>query len=475
MNLGELFIKLGVKGDTKELDKSIKQMEEAEKRSKELIKYRKELSKATSESEKALIKKNFADKIQLENLKKESASIKQNQTNWLGLAKGVLGFVAATTVAYKATERMITSLASANQQMITFQRTTGFSLSSLNKYASANAAVNMSSSIEGTAQSMQRVANNLWDIKMGRGDISPYQELAFVGGKSFNPMGMSVEQVIESVREAIKGVDDLQATNIIQRMGFAPDDLMMLRMSRAEFEKINDLFLSPQQREELNKYGLEIKKINLAFQKTTQTLLIEFAEPFIKASKVIERIWNAIYKTIIKPITLGFKIIYQSIKGVVAFSQELIRSLAKAFSILKPILAIFRAIYLIFEDIATYFSGGDSVFGDMVEGLSNFADKIKDSFRFEPPEWANKIIDWINTRRNQNIVQPNENGEFLSYPGDKPLNMSPINTNQLSNNTNNINTNNQFTINSSQPVQTIATNLINTFTPTQVQYSTIAV
>lgn len=473
MKIGELFIQLGVKGDTKELDKSIKQMEEAQKRSKDILKYRQELAKAQTQNEKALVKKNFADKIQLENLKKQSASIKQQNANWVGLAKGILGFIGAAALAYKAMDRLITSFASANQQMITFQRTTGLSFQSLNKYASANAAVNFNSSIEGTAQTMSRLASNLYDIRMGRGDISPYQELAFVGGKAFNPMGMSVEQLIENVREAIKGVDDVQATNIIQRMGFAPDDLLMLRMSREEFEKINDLFLSPKQREEMNRYGLELKKVKLGFEKTSQSVLIDFAEPFIKLSKIIERIWNGIYKVIIKPIMLGFKIISETIKGIVKFSQDLIKSLANAFEILKPILAIFRAIYLIFQDIATYFAGGESYFGDFIEGISQAADKVKDMFKFEPPAWVKTVMGWFNG--GQVPVQPNERGEYFSRLEDKPLDMTPINTNQLSQNTNNINTNNQFTINSNQPTEKIAQGLINTFTPSQVQFSTVAV
>ena len=164
--------------------------------------------------------------------------------------------------------------------------------------------------------------------------------------------------------------------------------------------------------------------------------------------------------------------LFNSIKEIIKFSQEWIRALANAFAILKPILAIFRSIYLFFEDIATYFSGGESYFGDFIEGMATAADKFKDSFTIQPPEWAQKIIDWWNGR---NSIKPNANGEYMSYPGDKPSYMSPINTNRLSNNTSNINTNNQFTINSNQPVQTIATNLINTFTPTQVQFSTLAV
>lgn len=470
MNLGELFVKIGVLGNTDKLDKTIAQMEKAEKRSRDLIKYRKDLAKATDENEKKLVKQNFADKIQLENLKNKKNKIEENTKAILGTIKAVGALVGAVTLAYKAMDIMVTKFAQANQQMINFQRTTGISFASLNKYASANAAVNFNSSIEGTAQTMSRLANNLWDIRMGRGDISPYQELAFVGGKAFNPMGMSVEQLIESVREAIKGVDDLQATNIIQRMGFAPDDLLMLRMSREEFEKINDLFLSPEQREEMNKYGLELKKINLAFQKTSQSLIIDIAKPFLAISRIIERLWNGIYKTVIKPTVLGFKIIYNSIKGVVQFTQDLTRSLVKTFEILKPILAIFRGIYLIFEDIATYFAGGDSLLGDFIEGISSAVDQVTNFLsNIKPPEWVNRLLNWFGA--NSGAIQPNANGEYMSTWADKPANMSPINTNHLGY-TSNISTNNNFAISTQQPIDKVASNLINTFTPAQVQFST---
>lgn len=484
LKLGELFIQLGVKGDTKELDKSIKQMEEAQKKNKELLKYRQDLAKATTQSEKALVKKNFADKVQLENLKKQSASIKQQNANWVGLAKGILGFIGVATLAYKAMDRMITSLAQANQQMITFQRTTGLSFASLNKYASASAAVNFNSSIEGTAQTMSRLASNLFDIRMGRGDISPYQELAFVGGKAFNPMGMSVEQLIENVREAIKGVDDVQATNIIQRMGFAPDDLLMLRMSREEFEKINNLFLSPEQREAMNQYALELKKVKLGFEKTSQSFLIDIAEPFIKFSKIIERIWNFIYKVIIRPIIAGFKVIYSAISGIVKFTQDWIRALANAFEFLKPILSIFRTIYLLLQDVATYMTGGESYFGDFVEGLSNAFDKFNTMF-----DDSNLVKFFSSLKQGfielTTIKMPKWLSDFFSMIGNNALQQAagmgftpipPVNTNQISQaNTNNVNTNNQFTINTNQPTDKVATNLINSFTPTQIQFSSMAV
>lgn len=489
MNLGELFINIVTKGDTKKLDEAQSKLEKAKKTSEKSIKQNKKEVKSNTEVAKSINGIANAVKSLSGGMKGSGGAISALGAMG-GAAGGVVTAVGAlvtgVTLAYVAVDRMVTSLAAANQQMITFQRTTGISFSSLNKYASANAAVNFNSSIEGTAQSMQRVANNLWDIQMGRGDISPYQELAFVGGKAFNPYGMSVEEVIENVREAIKGVDDLQATNIIQRMGFAPDDLMMLRMSREEFEKINDLFLSPQQREEMNKAGLELKKIQLEFQKIGQSLTIGLAKPFIKLATILEKLANLIYKGIIKPIHLGFRTIGSLISNSIKLVKELTHAFIETFNVLKPIFSILKmigeVIWLPIEDVLTYLTGGDSLTGRALEGISNVIDNINSSFEnskiakfFESikqgiidlttlkvPQWLSNFFSMIG----QNALQASQGMQF---------NPQPVNTNQLSYGTNNINTNNSFTINSNQPTDIIATNLINTFTPTQVQLSTMAV
>lgn len=489
MNLGELFIKLGVLGDTKKLDDAVSKMEKAQKVSNKGIKQSKNEIKAN---------KNVASSINgISNaLKSMSGGLKGTggAISALGAMGGAAGsamvavgaLVSAVTLTYMAIDRMVSSLASANQQMITFNRTSGISLSSLNKYASANAAVNYNATVEGTAQSMQRVAQNLWDIKMGRGDVSPYQELAFVGGKAFNPMGMSVEQVIESVREAIKGVDDLQATNIITRMGFAPEDLMMLRMSREEFEKINDMFLNPQQREAMNQYALELKQIQLGFQKTNQSLTIDLAKPFIAATKVLQKLWDGIYKLIIKPIMVGFKVISETLKFCVSTTQEWLRVLANTFSFLKPLLFIFRAIYLIFDDIYTYLVGGESYFGDFIEAISGAADKVMKNFKVSE---IGKFFDAIENKIKSlsKLTIPSWLADFFSgkwiqsglnlinpFSGNNPP--APVNTNKISNvGGNNVNTNNNFSISTNQPMEIVAENLINRFTPVQVQYGTVAV
>ena len=360
MKLGEFFIQLGVKGDTKEIDKTIKQLEEAEKQSSRLIKYRKDLAKATNEQEKALIKKNFANKVSLENAKKQKSALVEQRNVLMGVVKGLGAFAIGTMIAYNAVDRMINSLAIANSRMIAFQRQTGISFESLNKYASASASVNFNATPEQMANTMQTLASNLYDIRMGRGDISPYQELAFVGGKPFNPMGMNVEQLIESVREAIKGVGDVQATNLITRMGFSPDDLLMLRMTREEFEKINNLFLSPREREQMNAYSLQIKKMRLEMQLMKDKALLAIMPAFIKITNVVKNfstVWGKVLTDFTEFLNKSFSI------------NDGLKLLAVSFAVIlkavSPLTRTITMLYLILEDLAYWYAGKGSIFGDI--------------------------------------------------------------------------------------------------------------
>lgn len=496
MKIADFFINLGVVGDTKELDKTIKQMETASKRAKDIIRYRKELAKATTDEEKAQIKKNFADKIKIENLQKEKAGLEANKQAFLGAVKGITAFVGAAVVAYNVVDRMIGSLARANQQLMTFQRTSGISFSSLNKYASANAAVNYNSTIEGTAQSMQRVAQNLWDIRMGRGDISPYQELAYVGGRAFNPMGMSVEQVIENVRDAIKNVDDLQATNIITRMGFAPDDLLMLRMSREEFEKINNLFLNPQEREAINKYSLELKKTQLQFDLLRNKALLKIMPDFVKlASKLTEitQFW-AEFATRIFDVVKGASELQNKVNGLNITLALLTTALKAPFLILKDI-------YLIIEDIAYGIMGYDSYTKDFLDFLSNIPNLLDNAFNsfddsgvgkiskvfkelkknledlntVKPPQWISllltgNLLPFLGTSALFNFVEKmQENNPNLSY-GLSDYSYIPNTGGNYSQISNNSNTNN-FAISTNQPMGEIVSSLENKYSFAQANYA----
>ena len=436
MKLGEFFVQLGVKGDTKELDKTIKQLEEAEKQSSRLIKYRKDLAKATNEQEKALIKKNFADKVGLENAKKQKNALIAQRNALMGVVKGLGAFAIGATIAYKAVDRMVNSLAVANARMIAFQRQTGISFASLNKYASASASVNFNASPEQMANTMQTLASNLFDIRMGRGDISPYQELAFVGGKPFNPFGMSVEQLIESVREAIKGVGDVQATNLITRMGFAPDDLLMLRMTREEFEKINDLFLSPREREQMNAYSLQVKKMRLEFQLMKDRALLAIMPLFVKINNTLTN-----FSTVWGKVLTDFTKFVQSSPILESVFKGITLALAGMLAITKPLYAGFMAIYLVLEDLAYWYAGKSSIFGDIFGERGS--DKYKNSFMGKTTNaigggWntLNKIWELHQAKQRGEITGEQANAmarDFLGNGNLAPIAnshfMSPANTN----------------------------------------------
>ena len=480
MKLGELFVQLGVKGNTDPLNKTIKQLEEAKKKLSEnkqeaqetakkyelLSKYLKDLKNASSGQEKALIKKTFVEKINIANIDKQlrktnqqlNANKKQSQGlsllsnimkgNVSGALKmaGALGiFVSSAIIAYKTVDRLINSLASANQGMINFQRQTGISFASLNKYASASASVNYNATPEQTAQTMQNLAQNLYDIRMGRGNISPYQELAFVGGKPFNPMNMSVEELIENVREAIKGVDDVQATNIITRMGFTPDDLLMLRMTREEMEKINGLFLTGEEREQMNKYSLELKKFRLEWQLLKDRALLAILPTFVKISESLN-IWT---KTLSK-LGQGMSTINKAFTNWKNSSLEaqlalklLGVTLAGLLAYFHPVIAGLTALYLILEDLAYWYLGGGSLFKDMWEALKDlgasmvnevkymiravaveielFIDSIKEKFNDLAPDWVKKILDFFNG--NNGNLENNNSVPILN--GTEPLTALP--------------------------------------------------
>lgn len=374
MKLGELVFELVVRGSDKKLDDAYKKMKKHQELGNKQAKLEKVLGRELNNKEKAILSNAFAF------------------GKMFTVATAVIGAVTGVVVAL---DRMAMSMAKNNQEMINFQRQTGLSFSTLNKYASASASVNVNATEQQVAQTLQRVQNNLREIKLGRGDISPFQELAMIGGKPINVWGKTVEQVIEEVREAIKGVDDVSATNIITRMGFSPDDLLMLRMTKKEFDEIsNSYFLSAEQREEMYKYSLELKKLHLELEYLYKVFVLQVLRAFHNVSEEMKPFFNGV-KNITKALdkldksTLKYGFHLKSLFNPFFAIAEVIDKIKgtklgdefkKWGDVIKLALNPFLMFFYILEDIAVYFLGGDSVLGDAIEGLKAFASKVKESF-----------------------------------------------------------------------------------------------
>ena len=278
MKLGELFVELGTKGNTKELEKTLKQLKEAEKEVAAQIKLNKDLAKATSDEEKALIKKNYAQKQEIAATEKV---INKNKERNKTIVEGIKGFtrlIGTISLAIGVLDRFANASAKSNQNILTLSQNSGIDVNTINKYASAARGLNYNVSREAVAQSFVGLSENLRRLRTGE-DVSTIPGalglLPAVGGRSFNAYGMNTTQFMEALREALKGVSDEWASDILGRLGLSADLLPMLRMSAQEFAQVRNRFPSEDKMMEEQRRSLELQEQRDEIARNFQEVLIK--------------------------------------------------------------------------------------------------------------------------------------------------------------------------------------------------------
>lgn len=276
----------------------------------------------------------------------------------------------ATVLAIAALDRMATSLGRNNQELINFTRQTGLSIDNLNKIAGAGMMIDINFSPEKAAQGLMSLQSNLAQIRLGQGNIEPFQILRI------SPVGKDATQIIEDLREAIKGVDDMTAVNLIQQMGLSPEFISLLRLTKEEYNDLiatsQKFMLNEEQRAALQKYSIELRKIHM-----------EMAYLKDKALLAILPVLNQFFRSllnIINFVVLGAKKvkslvdwIFQFKIGAIAASITILGIISKLNTAIRMFgltvniafgkwLSILTAIYLILEDFAVWALGGDSLF-----------------------------------------------------------------------------------------------------------------
>ena len=194
-SLGELFIELGVVGDTqqvKEFDKKVK-----------------ELAKDMDLTLKSSVKTN-------EGLN--------------SLAKGIGVFVGAVTAAAVAVNKFTNDLVSSNQEMLNLTRTTDTALSTFQKWNGIGKMLG----VENAAQQLESLNERLFELQL-TGEGARGFQLAGI-----NPLGQDAEGVLEQLRGRVAGLSDTAATYLLKQMGLDPRMLHLLRMSRSEFEALGE-------------------------------------------------------------------------------------------------------------------------------------------------------------------------------------------------------------------------------------------
>lgn len=450
MNLGELFIELGVVGDVKPLKAALKTMQEAQaianvdiKLNKLKLKLINDISSATSKEQKSLLGAVYVEErrnlLQTEDIRKTKEAIKGKENLAKSIGSNVTklaAFATAVVVTVGVVDRMVSSLLQANQAFINFNRQTGLSIDKLNEYATAGAMVDFNLSPESVANSIQSLQSNLAQIRLGQGNIAPYQLLGI------NPIGQDAFGVLEQLRSAIQGVSDIDATNIIQQMGLSPEFISILRLSREEFEQLQDeVFLNSANRQAMNQYSTQLRKVHLQFDLLKNKALLKLLPPFIKFIQQVEQmteVWARLVNNIIKFV--------QASKGAQFALKGIGLALAAVLIYLNPIIAAFTALYLIIEDIAVFFMGGKSITGLMVAGLK----KLGKDF----PKMLGNLFNF------------DSNGNLTFSGVNSNLTAAPVPVNSINNSTDNraFNQTNNINVSTSNPVAPTIGNEIISYT-----------
>lgn len=375
--LEEIFVQLGFKVDKKQIDKLDKTL-------RETIKSAMKAGEALGET---------ADGAETAGEATESTTDKIK-----GFVTGVAKIVGAVAVAVTALDRMATSLAKNNQNLTNFTRQTGLTISNLNKIAGAGMMLDVNFSTESAAQGLTALQSNLAQIRLGQGNIEPFQILGI------SPVGKDAPQVIEDLRQAIKGVDDMTAVNLIQQMGLSPEFISLLRLTKEEYQDLtataNQFMLNEEQRAALQKYGIELRKIHMqmAYLKDKALIAImpalnQFLKGFMAILEVTGKIVNSI-KTMIEYVG--------QFKGGLLALGAVVLGITAAFN---PLIATLTALYLILEDLAVWALGGDSLFklgfdkiNELMYGDNETADRTDQIYKEltgKDRTAFHKYIDWI--------------------------------------------------------------------------------
>jgi hypothetical protein len=234
-----------------------------------------------------------------------------------------------------------------------FGSQTGLSWQELQKWQIVAQQANVSA--DAVTQSVTSLQRQMAEIKLGRGNIAPFQILGI------DPR-QDAFSVLRQLRERLRGVEPAMATNLIQQMGIDPSMIQLLRLSNTEFEKLSKTVKGMTSGQE--KVFLEAKKNLVQFRIEAQHLGIEVVAPLVQD-------FNQLVTYIGKFVT-GLRTLNVWIPGVVIAAA----ALSVAFA---PITAGIIALLLVLDDLATYFRGGTSVTGLAIDGIKKLGEALKEA------------------------------------------------------------------------------------------------
>ena len=261
-----------------------------------------------------------------------------------------------------------------------YEKTTGKSADELQNLSYQAAQFNVTQDeLASTLKNIQQIST---DVRLGKGMPSAFTLLGIDPNQ--DPV-----QIISKVQQAIKTLDAPTALNIARELGIDDKMFYMLKMTSKNMENLNKQYrITAQERSNLVKLNAEwqkfwflLKQITTKFQASTAALQADFIKRFLEMANRIADMVS------------GFQ---KAVQASTALKTAVIALGLVLTAIFAPWLLILGAVFLVLEDIWTFFEGGESITGELVKWAQS-SDNFKESLKAIKAglELLKPILAWI--------------------------------------------------------------------------------
>ncbi len=311
---------------------------------------------------------------------------KSGMANVLGLKAAIIA--TGASFAYMANETF-----KGVQALENFERATGLSINKLQEYQRVAELSGTGLSGDAVAGQVQALQQNLTDLKFGGGNTAAFRLLGI------DVSGKEAFEVMNEMRGAIAGLSDAEATNLIGKAGFSPEMLKILRMSNKEFDKMGKgNFMSAKGRKDVIEMGKAMAKVSIIFKEWKDQIVALLAGPVSNFLGMVadmmeglNALGSAIYK--IKPLFYGLAAVATYL---LVTMSPMIATFALLYLVIEDLWVAFKGGESLSGDAFNYLS---DVFKKIPEYLLEAWNYIKD-IGTALGEWAlDTYIDYLTQMR----------------------------------------------------------------------------
>lgn len=382
----------------------------------------------------------------------------------------IAGIASAVATAYFALDKLTESLAKQNQQWLNLARQSNLALDTLQRWDTIGKIVG----VEGVGQQIQDLEQKIFNARLtGEG----YEGFAWGG---IAPT--SSQDVINQLRKRVANMDNVSATNLLQRMGLDPKLITILRLTNSEldeFNKASRYTLTAEQRENIDKMNRELEIARIKFKYLKDSIVVVLMPAFVKLTNAIAFVVSKIAKLVdwlaqgqgagarITRTILGITTAVYGLRvALMALNAHPI--IATITLILSALMGLWSFIEDLVDDIQHYNNGGGSLIGVIAKGLEDL--NLKGFIDFPVPKWLEymmRFIDFVTGNATNRAVQARieetvkamdpdavktADGGWASVP---PEFVSSVGAKSVRNSTKNITYNVKNDISTNQPAQDI--------------------